>query len=136
MLCPGQREPEGSALHHVRIDDRVLWDIGTGTDNEVDEGRSYWAYYQGPAGDYWYTSNPAKRSDELVIRRVRSRRLGPISRGNRALIKSIERGLSIRTQSIQELNAMAEEHRKRREKEQEAKHVGEAEETPEDSTDL
>jgi hypothetical protein len=135
VLRPGQREPEGSALHQVRIDDRVLWDIGTGIDSEVDEGRAYWAYYQGPAGDYWYTSNPARRSGELVIRRVRSRRLGPISRGNRALVKSIERGLAIRTQSIQELNAMAEEHRKRREKEQDAKHVGEAEEPPEGSTD-
>jgi hypothetical protein len=129
VLRTEQREPEGEALHPIYIDDRVLWAISTETDGDVDEGRTYWAYYQGPAGDWWYTSNPHDRSADLVIRRVRSRRFGPISRGNRKLLKSIERGLEVRTQSIRDLNAAIEEQRTRRGNEaREAIQSGEPEE--------
>jgi hypothetical protein len=114
VLRPNHREPDGNALPEVQIDDRVLWHMGVGSETDVDEGRTYWAYYQGPAGDWWYTSNPSNRSDDLVIRRVRSRRFGPVSRGNRKLLNSIERGLEIRTQSIRDLNAAIEEQRARR----------------------
>lgn len=132
VIRPLQRAPAGEALHPVYIDDRVLWAIDTAPDGDVDDGRTYWAYYQGPAGDWWYSSNPHHRSADLVIKRVRSRQVGPISRGNRKLLKSIERGLEIRTRSIDDLNAAAEEQRARSEKDaREATEAGEAEESPE-----
>jgi hypothetical protein len=128
VLRPNRRDPDGGALYDVRIDDRVLWDLSQ-ADRDVDEGRSYWAYYQGPAGDWWYTSNPFERSAELEVRRVRSRRLGPITRGNRALLKSIDRGLAIRTQSIRELNEMADAMKERREEEERSKQAAQTEAT-------
>jgi hypothetical protein len=135
VLRTKQREPEGEALHPVYIDDRVLWAIGTEPDGDVDDGRIYWAYYQGPAGDWWYTSNPHDLSADLVVKRVRSRRLGPISRGNRKLLRSIERGLEVRTQSIRDLNAAVKEQRARREKDaREATEAGEADEPSEGRT--
>jgi hypothetical protein len=117
VLRPSERHPDKDAVLDVRIDDRMLWDIGGASEGDADEGRKYWAYYQGPAGDWWYTANPHTRSDDLQIRRVRSRRFGPISRGNRRLVKSIERGAQIRSQSISEANVLADEARARREAE-------------------
>jgi hypothetical protein len=87
------------------------------SEGAADEGRKYWAYYQGPAGDWWFTANPYTRSEDLQIRRVRSRRFGPISRGNRRLVKSIERGAQIRSQSTHEANVLVDEARARREAE-------------------
>ena len=117
VLRPNERAPVGDGVREVYIDDRVLWAISQalGGEGDADEGRAYWAYYQGPAGDWWYTSNPANRTDDLVIQRVRSRRFGPISRGNRKLVESIERGRAIRTQAIRDVNAAADDERARRE---------------------
>jgi hypothetical protein len=115
VLRPNERHPEKAAVLEVRIDDRMLWDIAKKVNGDADEGRAYWAYYQGPAGDWWYTFNPTGRNDDLVIRRVRSRRFGPISRGNRRLVKSINRGGQIRGQAIRELNVLSDEARARRE---------------------
>jgi len=117
VLRPNERHPDDDAVLDVRIDDRMLWDLGGSSDGGADEGRKYWAYYQGPAGDWWFTSNPYTRSGDLQIRRVRSRRFGPISRGNRRLVKSIERGAQLRSQSIREANDLVDEARARREAE-------------------
>lgn len=117
VLIPNERHPEGNGLMDVFIDERMLWDISDalGGEGDVDDGRIYWAYYQGPAGDWWYTSNPSDRTDDFTIKRVRSRRVGAVSRGNRKLVKSIERGAAIRAKAISDLNAANDEMRRRRE---------------------
>jgi hypothetical protein len=116
-LRPNGRHPDQDGVMDVLIDDTMLWDLshGMGGDGDVDDGRIYWAYYQGPAGDWWYTSNPADRTADFTIKRVRSHRLGPISRGNRELLNWIERGATIRAQAIRDLNEAAEQMRRARE---------------------
>lgn len=111
VLRPNERHPENDGVIDARIDDRPLWEMARGSDDDADEGRAYWAYYQGPAGDRWYTLNPSIPSDDLVIRRVRSRRFGPF---NRRLVKSIERGGRVRAQAIHEASTAADEARLRR----------------------
>jgi hypothetical protein len=135
VLRPNEREPEGDVVSPVYIDDRVTWAISEalGGEGDVDDGRKYWAYYQGPAGDWWYTSNPFNRSDDLDIRRVRSRRFGPVSRGNKQLLSSIERGLAIRTQSIRDLNAAAAEQLVRRAEDQAAQEAADDDEAMPDA---
>jgi hypothetical protein len=83
VLRPSGRHPDQDGVIDVFIDDRMLWHIShpLGGDGDADDGRIYWAYYQGPAGDWWYTYNPFDRTTDFTIKRVRSRRFGPISRG-------------------------------------------------------
>ena len=50
VLAPGTREPD-KGTHDVVISDAVLWSLPD--DRDPDEGRSYWACYQSPAGDWW-----------------------------------------------------------------------------------
>lgn len=67
VLPPGQREPaQGGA--EIFIPDYALFGIGKG--RNPDEGRYYWAYYHGSAGDWWYTENPASRSDDFKVKRL------------------------------------------------------------------
>jgi hypothetical protein len=113
VLRPNQREPAGTNTAYIAMPDQLIW--GIGADRDPDEGRSYWTYYQGPAGDWWYTSNPTDRSADLVIERVRSRRFGALSRRHRKLTKTIERGRTVRTEAIRDLNEAAERMRARRE---------------------
>ena len=54
---------------------------------EIDEGREYWAIYQSSAGEWWYTINPTRRSEDLTVKRVRSRRWGTLTRHERQLAK-------------------------------------------------
>lgn len=111
VLRPNGRYPDTDYVDVV-IDDRVTWDLSSvAGDTDIDEGRIYWAYYQGPAGDWWYTANPTDRTSDFVIKRVRSDRFGPISRGNRKLVKSIEQGAEVRTRAFRELQEAAEKHR-------------------------
>ncbi|MGZ6563736.1 MAG: hypothetical protein ACXVH1_29930 [Solirubrobacteraceae bacterium] len=50
----------------------------------VDKDRSYWAYYQSPAGDWWFTENPVVRSENLRVRRL-GRKTGRIRSTERLL---------------------------------------------------
>lgn len=122
VLRPNRRHPDEDGVIDLFIDDRMLWDISQalGGDGDVDDGRIYWAYYQGPAGDWWYTSNPSDRTADFTIKRVRSRRFRPISRGNRELVKSIDRRAAIRTQAIRDLNEAAEQMQRAREEDRDA----------------
>ncbi len=104
VLRPNERHPEKPAFLDVLMADQVFWSIA---DRDPDEGRSYWAYYQGPAGDWWYTSNPYDRGDDLVIRRIRSRRFSSLSVRNRRLDKALRLGQTARTLAIRELNEAA-----------------------------
>jgi hypothetical protein len=106
VLRPNEREPpDQGTLDLVIPDELALW---SGDDPDPDEGRSYWAYYQSPAGDWWYTSNPASRSDDLTIKRIRSRRLGPLSRQNRNFERRIREGVQIQSVAIRELREGAQ----------------------------
>lgn len=114
VLRPSERHP-ATGEADVSIDDRIFWDIAKsrGTDADVDEGRVYWAYYQGPAGDWWYTANPADRTTNFMIKRVRGRH-GRILRGNRKLLKSIEEGGQIRREAFREMQEAIEQHKSER----------------------
>jgi hypothetical protein len=92
VLRPNERHPEKVPIPIVLPDDLLL---EIGRDRDPDEGRSYWAYYQGPAGDWWYTLNPSIPSDDLKITRVRSKRLAPVSPRNRQLDKALRLGVSV-----------------------------------------
>ena len=105
VLRPGQREPEGG-VRGVVIPDGVLWSLGSGVD--PDDGRSYWAYYESPAGDWWLTSNPCGRSADLTITRIRSRRFGAVSREKRALERHLRKGAEVQRQAVRELREGAE----------------------------
>jgi len=107
VLRPGARDPEGTATYAVVIPDAVTWLIAAGRDRDIDEGRSYWAYYQSPAGDWWYTSNPSERSADLNITRIQ-RRLGFPSRQKRQLDRSLREGREVRSAAIGELRERAE----------------------------
>src|SRR6202035_696516 len=72
VLRPGAREPVDGALELI-IPDLFARDA-------AEDGRSYWALYQGPGGEWYSTFNPVSRSDELIIEAVRSRRWGRWSR--------------------------------------------------------
>jgi hypothetical protein len=91
VLRPNERHPEKVPIGIVIPDDVVL---AVGRDGDPDEGGSYWAYYQGPAGDWWYTRNPSIRSEDFKITRVRSKRFAPISPRNRSLDKALRLGAS------------------------------------------
>lgn len=105
VLRPNDREPPHSASHKLVIPDEVA--IWAGTDRDPDEGRSYWAYYQSPGGDWWYTSNPADRSADLTIKRIRSRRFGSISRHRRTLDRRLRQGADVRSAAVRGLREAA-----------------------------
>lgn len=99
VLRPNEPYPANGGMVDIVIPDQVIWsDIGT----DPEEGRSYWAYYQGPAGDWWYTSNPSERGEDLIIKRIRSRRLNSLSGKNRRLDKALRLGQAARSHSIRE----------------------------------
>lgn len=106
VLRPNEREPSGQGLRDIIIADAVLWSMGA--DHDPDEGRSYWAYYQSPTGDWWYTSNPTNRSDDLTIKRIRSGRFGALSRQKRQLDHRLREGSKTETEAIGELRKGAE----------------------------
>jgi hypothetical protein len=99
VLRPGDREP-AQGVQEIVIPDAVLWSM---SDRDPDEGRSYWAYYQSPGGDWWLTSNPASRSEDLTIKRIRSRRFGVLSRRKRALDRRLREGAEIEHRAVREL---------------------------------
>jgi hypothetical protein len=82
---PGASEPPIGIV----IPDAVVF--SGSLDKDPDEGRIYWAYYQSPGGDWWYTSNPASRDEDLTITRLRSRRF-TLSRHKRILDRRIREG--------------------------------------------
>ena len=108
VMRPGKRhsDDEGGVMKLV-IPDQLVW----GVEGDPEEGRAYWAYYQGPAGDWWFTSNPSARSDDLQIERIGSRRWGRLSRRQRKFNKTLGKGAALRTQSIRDLNAAVERNR-------------------------
>ena len=106
VLRPNERYPDTAAID-LTIPDQLLWAI----EGDPDERRSYWAHYQGPAGDWWFTSNPTGRSENLVIERIGSLRWGAVSRRQRKLSGTLSRGAAIRTEAIRSLNEAAEENR-------------------------
>jgi hypothetical protein len=69
VLRAGERYPDGQAVINVVIPDAVVFSC----DGDPDAGRWYWARYESPGGEWWYTSNPSARDEDLVVRRVRSR---------------------------------------------------------------
>jgi hypothetical protein len=93
VLRPAERHPERAPQPIVIPDETVL---AVGSDRDPGEDLSYWAYYQGPAGDWWYTLNPSVPSADLTIKRVRSKRFAPISPRNRRLDRALRLGLSVR----------------------------------------
>jgi hypothetical protein len=106
VLRPGQREPE-DGVREILIPDRILWALGA--DVDPDDGRSYWAYYQSPAGDWWLTSNPSGRSADLTIKRIRRRRFGTLSRQKRALERHLREGAEVQREAVRELREGAEQ---------------------------
>ncbi len=98
VLRRNEREPAGQGTRDIVIPDNILWSIPA--DQDPDEGRSYWAYYQSPAGDWWYTSNPASRSDDLTIKRIRSRRFGALSRQKGNFERSLREGAKTQSEAI------------------------------------
>lgn len=70
VLRPGERYPGTNAVVNVVISDEVVFS----TEGDPDTGRRYWARYQSPSGEWWYTTNPSARDEDLIVRRVRSRR--------------------------------------------------------------
>jgi hypothetical protein len=103
VIGPGGRYPQGDALIEIVIPDQVIW----GLKGNPDRQRAYWAYYQDPRGDWWYTRNPSPRSDDLTVKRVRSRRVNAWSRRNRRLDKTLETGGEKLVKAIQEMSAEA-----------------------------
>jgi hypothetical protein len=63
VLRPGQQYPPDGSINVVGNLARVMA-------GDVDEDRSYWAYYQSPAGDWWFTDNPVVRSENLRVKRL------------------------------------------------------------------
>jgi hypothetical protein len=111
VLPPNAREPPrgvGTGEFEIVIPDAVLWSIGAKRD--PDEGRAYWAYYQAPGGDWWHTSNPATRSDDLKITRLRSRRFGVLAWRNRRLDRRLRTGEKVLSTAIKELREGAQQH--------------------------
>lgn len=100
VLPPSKREPP-IGTRDVVIPDAVLWSMGKDVDPDV--GRSYWALYQSPAGDWWTSFNPADRSGDLTITPVRSRKWGTWSRRNRRLTSSVREGQKNQKQAIRDL---------------------------------
>jgi hypothetical protein len=101
VLRPGDREPPPSESHRIVIPEEVA--IWSRTDRDPDEGRSYWAYYQSPGGDWWYTSNPVDRSADLMVKRIRSGRFGPLSGHRRKLDRRLREGAKVRSAMLREL---------------------------------
>jgi hypothetical protein len=66
VLRPSERYPPDGSINVVANIARVMA-------GDVDKDRSYWAYYQSPAGDWWFTDNPVVRSDNLRVRRLGSK---------------------------------------------------------------
>jgi len=44
-------------------------------EGDLDAGRIYWCRYENAIGQTWETRNPGDRSTDLIIRRVRFRRI-------------------------------------------------------------
>lgn len=70
VLPPGGRWPDGSSVVDVVIPDGVVFS----TNGDPDQGRRYWATYQSPSGEWWHTTNPVGRGEDLMVKRLRSRR--------------------------------------------------------------
>ena len=97
VLGPGEREPKVGA-HEIVIPDNVLF----GVKGDPDDGRFYWAYYHGPGGDWWYTTNPASRSENLKIQRLR---FGALGWRKRKLDRALDKGERVLHEALVELRA-------------------------------
>lgn len=87
MLRRSAREPS-QGEREVSIRMTALLSLSSSDQTtEIDEGREYWAIYQSSAGEWWYTINPTRRSEDLTVKRVRSRRWGTLTRHERQLAK-------------------------------------------------
>jgi hypothetical protein len=99
VIGPGATYPSQGELEIV-IPDQVIWGLRGG---DPDPGRAYWAYYQDARGDWWRTRNPWRRSADLTVKRVRSRRFNAWSRRNRRLDQAFRLGGARVHQAIAEL---------------------------------
>jgi hypothetical protein len=102
VLSPGETEPKTGAREIV-IPDNVLFAVAHNRD--PDEGRFYWAYYHGPGGDWWYTANPASRSENLNIQRLRR---GAVGWRKRSLERALRKGEKVLSAAIADLQAGAQ----------------------------
>lgn len=102
VLPAGETEPK-TGTREIVIPDTVLF--GFALDRDLDEGRFYWAYYHGPGGDWWYTANPASRSENLKIQRLRR---GALGWRKRKLDRALKKGETVLSAAIAELEAGAQ----------------------------
>jgi hypothetical protein len=102
VLPAGQTEPNVGSREIV-IPDKVLFALAN--DRDPDDSRFYWAYYHGPGGDWWYTTNPASRSENLKIQRLRR---GALGWRKRKLDRALKKGEKMLSAAIAELQAGAQ----------------------------
>jgi len=108
VLGAKERIPPGGA-YEIPIPDLALWSMvkkrwwrPLARQRPVDEGRFYWTYYHGPGGDWWYTKNPASRSEDLEIKRLR---FGARGWRKRRLDRAVEKGEQVLRRAVAELHA-------------------------------
>lgn len=70
VMAASGRYPDGQGVVEVVIPDEIVFSM----EGDPESGRRYWARYESPSGERWYTSNPENRSSDLIVKRVRSRR--------------------------------------------------------------
>jgi hypothetical protein len=80
VVPPGDREPAGDATFEIRLPQGLGWSQ-PGAD--PDPGRSYWAQYQGPGGEWWTTRNPWRRDGDFEVKRLALRRWRTTRRAQR-----------------------------------------------------
>ena len=97
-LPPEGRWPEQGSVEVV-IPDNVI--MSGPLDRDPDEARNYWAIYQDPSGKWWGTSNPASRSEDLIVKRTMRRRFW--SQHDRRLAVSLTHGEEVWRKALREL---------------------------------
>jgi hypothetical protein len=102
VLTAGETEPT-AGTREIVIPDKVLFAVAN--DRDPDEGRFYWAYYHAPGGDWWYTTNPASRTENLKIQRLRR---GALGWRKRKLDRALKKGEKVLSAAIAELQAGAQ----------------------------
>jgi hypothetical protein len=99
VLQPGDRWPDSGVIELELPDDLVF-----SADGDPDWGRRFWARYQSPSGEWWYTSNPTERHEDLLVKRIRSRKWSTWRR-NRQLERHSKKGKAAIGQIEEELRA-------------------------------
>ncbi|MBV8991237.1 MAG: hypothetical protein JOY58_02865 [Solirubrobacterales bacterium] len=121
VLRPNGRHPDDNGVVDVFINDRMLWHLTRRGRRWRRRRRAHLVGLQPGPGWRLVVHVQCVRPHRPLHNQARSEPwVRPVSRGNRELVKSIERGAAIRTQAIRDLNEAADEMRRAREEDRDA----------------